>query len=380
MEAHYFQDEPLTRWDAESLDRFLIWGEQLGMSDVHILPGGPFWIRLHGAWLPATRRRVAGNEIMELVNATYRSANASAQVQGGQDLDYAHEIRLDRVQRKRFRCNATACRDGWQLGASIVMRTIPALPPPLEDLDVEPAIMEAAFPVNGLVLVTGVMGTGKSTLLSSMLRYIRENQPRNILTYESPIEFDLMNIPNPKGPLVQASIPEHLVDFVRAPRNSARRAADVVLIGESRDPETLRGMIEMAEIGVAAYSTVHTRGVAETPTRIINVFPSNSQNQIASTLLASLRLIIQQRLVPKVGGGRIALREYLAFDVALREQLYREPITNLIPAIQMMVRECGQPLVVDARRKLEAGLIFEKDYRAIVHEQETSEEAIKHVA
>ena len=101
---------------------------------------------------------------------------------------------------------------------------------------------------------------------------------------------------------------------MRAVRTSTRTAPDVVLIGESRDPETLRGMIESAETGVAAYSTVHTRSVPETITRIINVFPFDEQRQIAATLLSSLRLIVNQRLLPRAGGdGRVALREFLAF-------------------------------------------------------------------
>jgi defect-in-organelle-trafficking protein DotB len=276
--------------------------------------------------------------------------------------------------------NASGCKDGTGGGASIVMRSIPSLPPKIEDLGIEPEIMEAATPNNGLVLVTGVMGTGKSTLLSSVLRYIRENQPRNILTYEAPVEFDLMGIPNPCGPLAQASIPEHLTNFNRAAPNSARRAADVVLIGESRDVETLRGMIEMAEIGVAAYSTVHTRGVAETPTRIINVFPADMQNQIASTLLASLRLIVQQRLLSSTKGGRIALREFLVFDAAIRQELFGIPVNGLIPAIQAMVESRGRTILQDAEEKYSQGLIYKEDYEAIRHEQEMKKEDVLNVA
>ena len=147
---------------------------------------------------------------------------------------------------------------GYSTGVKIVFRTIPSMPPVLEDLNVEQGILDHAMPSNGLVLVTGVMGSGKSTLLAAILRRIIETGGRNVSTYEAPIEFDFDAVPNPGGPVSQSTIPEHLKSFLTATRNSTRTAPDVVLIGESRDPDTLRGMMESAEIGVAAYSTVHT--------------------------------------------------------------------------------------------------------------------------
>ena len=184
--------------------------------------------------------------------------------------------------RRRFRGNATPVADGYSTGVKIVFRTIPSMPPALEDLNVEQGILDHAMPSNGLVLVTGVMGSGKSTLLAAILRRIIESGGRNVSTYEAPIEFDFDAVPNPGGPVSQSTIPEHLKSFLTATRNSTRTAPDVVLIGESRDPDTLRGMMESAEIGVAAYSTVHTRSVPETLSRIINVFPFAERLQVTA--------------------------------------------------------------------------------------------------
>ena len=231
----------------------------------------------------------------------------------------------------------------------MVFRAIPDIPPTLSSLEVEPALLANAFPDNGLVLVTGVMGSGKSTLLAAMLRQIIEYGGRNVSTYEAPIEFNLTNIPGAAGPVSQSSIPEHLLNFMRAVRTSTRTAPDVVLIGESRDPETLRGMIESAETGVAAYSTVHTRSVPETITRIINVFPFAEQRQIAATLLSSLRLIVNQRLLPRAGGdGRVALREFLAFTPDIRAELLNTPSERLPTACERLLRERGQTMQVAA--------------------------------
>lgn len=365
-----YDKEPISNWLPEDFKEFLLWATKEGVSDVLLQPGTPIWVRLNGKWVLVSQRKLSTGEISLLVDELSNDPSSSAKLKGGEDIDFAYEIQITRIERLRFRVNASACQDGYSVGVSMVMRTIPSLPPRIEELNVEPELLSAAFPENGLVLITGVMGTGKSTLLASLLRHIRETLPKNIITYEDPIEFDLMNIPNPKGPLVQTQIPIHLNSFDRAPRNSARRAADVILVGESRDKETLRGMIEASEIGVCAYSTVHTRSISETPSRIINVFPEDMQNQIASTLISSLRLIVQQRLLPCRNGGRIAIKEHLPFDATLRKKLFSTPVERLIPVIQEMVENYGWDLLSDAKKKLETGLIFEEDYEAIRKEKE----------
>ena len=252
----------------------------------------------------------------------------------------------------------------------MVFRSIPSEPPKLADMDVEPGILEYAFPSNGLVLVTGVMGSGKSTLLAALFREVIEKGGRNVITYESPIEFDFDAIPHPGGPVTQSTIPEHLESFLTATRNSTRTAPDVVLIGESRDPETLRGMIESAEIGVAAYSTVHTRSVPETLSRIINVFPTEERLQVTATLLSSLRLIISQRLLPRADGeGRIALREYLAFTPEIRERLLDTKPEKLIQTCEELLPLHGQRIQEASAVLYQAGKIYKTDYIAIEAER-----------
>ena len=144
----------------------------------------------------------------------------------------------------------------------------------------------------------------------------------------------------------------------------------MVLIGESRDPETLRGMIESAEIGVAAYSTVHTRSVPETLSRIINVFPANERSQITATLLSSLRLIVTQRLVPRKDGmGRVALREFLVFTPEIREKLLKLEPEFLIPTIEKLLLTDGQSIQTAARRAYRKKLISREKFLAIRSER-----------
>ena len=122
---------------------------------------------------------------------------------------------MSRGVKIRFRANVTGCRHGQTFGMNLVLRTIPTLPPTVEELGIEPAIVEACSPTNGLILVTGVMGDGKSTTLAALLRHIATTQSKNIVTYEDPIEFDLEGIPGRLGPLVQSEIVTHFESFAR---------------------------------------------------------------------------------------------------------------------------------------------------------------------
>jgi defect-in-organelle-trafficking protein DotB len=168
----------------------------------------------------------------------------------------------------------------------------------------------------------------------------------------------------------QTSIPEHLHDFLTATRNATRSAPDVILIGESRDPETLRGMIESAEIGVAAYSTVHTRSVPDTLTRIINVFPHEERLQIAATLLSGLRLIISQRLYPHPSGqGRTALREYLAFTPEVRETLLDTPLERMTRKAEDLLRQHGRTIQQTAQQAYDDGNLLRENYVAVMAER-----------
>lgn len=370
-EAGLYPNEPRIRWDYAAINDLLLWATHCGMSDLCLRSGLPAWMRLNGLWRLITQRAITTDELLAALERLTKNNSVAALIKSGQsDYDFAHEIEESRGLRRRFRGNATPVADGYSTGVKIVFRAIPSAPPALEDLHVEQTILNHAMPPNGLVLVTGVMGSGKSTLLAAILRRIIENGGRNVSTYEAPIEFDFDAVPHPGGPVSQSTIPEHLKSFLTATRNSTRTAPDVVLIGESRDPDTLRGMIESAEIGVAAYSTVHTRSVPETLSRIINVFPVEERLQVTATLLSSLRLIISQRLVPLPdNSGRIALREYLAFTPDIRETLLDVPLERLIPKAEELLAASGQRIQDAAQIAYADGKIAKDRYMAILAER-----------
>ena len=366
-----YPKDPRIRWDYAAINELLLWATHCGMSDLCLRSGLPAWMRLNGLWRLVTQRAITTDELLAALERLTKNNSVAALIKSGQsDYDFAHEIEETRGLRRRFRGNATPVADGYSTGVKIVFRAIPSAPPALEELHVEQAILDHAMPPNGLVLVTGVMGSGKSTLLAAILRRIIETGGRNVSTYEAPIEFDFDAVPHPGGPVSQSTIPEHLKSFLTATRNSTRTAPDVVLIGESRDPDTLRGMIESAEIGVAAYSTVHTRSVPETLSRIINVFPVEERLQVTATLLSSLRLIISQRLVPLPdNSGRIALREYLAFTPDIRETLLDMPLEHLIQQTEVLLAKSGQRIQDAAEVAYANGDIAKDKYLSILAER-----------
>lgn len=371
-----YPHEPKLRWEHTDINELLLWGTNLGMSDLCLRSGMAAWMRVNGVWQSVTQRAITGDELFSALERLTKNNSVSAHLKASQsDYDFAHQIEESRGIHRRYRGNATPVADGYTTGVKIVFRAIPGMPPALDDLEVEPEILANSMPSNGLVLVTGVMGSGKSTLLAAILREIIEKGGRHVASYEAPIEFDFDAVPHIGGPVSQSAIPEHLKSFLTATRNSTRTAPDVVLIGESRDPDTLRGMIESAEIGVAAYSTVHTRSVPETISRIINVFPIGERLQVTATLLASLRLIMSQRLLPLPdGSGRTALREYLAFTPEIRERLLDAPPEKLIQHTEELLALHGQQIQEAALLAYQAGKIRKEDYAAILAERKNKED------
>ena len=366
-----YPKEPHIRWLIEDFQSLLLWSIEQDASDVMVNSDEPVWIRVNGEWRTCTDRSVNTPDINSIIDTITGSAASSARILSADPLDFDYELRVDRNTKLLFRANATGTRTKSTAGTSLILRVNPQHPPTLKALSIEKPILEAAFPHDGLVLITGVMGSGKTTLIASLLREIITTEHRFVGTFESPIEFNLTTIKNRTAPIVQASIPINIKTFAEAPRNITRRAMDVVLVGELRDRETMRGVIEMSEIGVAAYATVHTRSVEETPQRILNTFDNLERNQLSSALFSALRLIVHQRLVPKTGGGRIALREWLVFNDAIRvELMHSQSHSDVFRILREHVTQGNSSLLDDAEKKLNQGLISQQIYDQIHTERE----------
>ncbi len=358
-------NEP-NRFEGKHVDNLLAHGFRIGSSDITIQTGEKVVVELQGRLHKITRHELTNSEAADLINAIY-GPNGTTQILRGEDLDTHYEVRPSRNERFRFRVNGTGCTVRGHQGIQITARTIPIAPPKLEDMNLPQEIVDASAPRDGVVYITGATGSGKSTLLAAMMRNLieDENANRKILTYESPIEFVYDTIQTPSSIISQSEIPQHLPSFAAGVRNALRRKPHGLLVGESRDSETITAVLEAALTGHPVYTTVHTNGVAETIRRLVGSFDSDDRAGKTIDIIETLRLIIWQQLVPSTDGKRVPLREYLVFNEAIRDELLECDLDHITAASREILKKHGQPMMVDVEKQYAAGMIDERMYKIL---------------
>ncbi len=356
-------DEP-ARFTPRDMDRLMLHCTEKGASDITIQTDSQVLTEIHGRLYPVTTRKMSQTEVGEMLNSIY-GPNGTTQLSSGKDVDTHYEIRPDRATRFRFRINGTACQVEGHDGIQITARTIPAEPPPLSSMNLDPPILEHMAPMQGTVVVTGATGSGKSTLLASIIREIvmQEDANRKVLTYEAPIEFVYDTVDKPSSIISQSEIPKHLPTFADGVRNALRRKPTLILVGEARDAETIAAVIDAALTGHPVYTTLHSNGVADCVRRMISTFPAEERHGRALDILETLRMVIWQKLVPTIDNKRVALREYLVFDEEVRDILVTTEVEMLAAKTRILLKERGQPMIVDAKRKFDAGVISERTFK-----------------
>ena len=227
-------------------------------------------------------------------------------------------------------------------------------------------------PYQGTVVITGSTGSGKSTLLASIIKSLLEQTDgnRKMLTYEAPIEFVYDTVDAPSSLISQSEIPKHLPSFAAGVRNALRRKPRLILVGEARDQETIAAVIEAALTGHPVYTTVHSNGVADAVRRMITTFPADERHSRALDILETMRLIVWQKLSPSTDGKRVALREFLVFDDKIRDALLGTDINLLAQTTRKLLKQFGQPMLVDATKKFKDGLLPEREYKLIMSQSE----------
>lgn len=355
-------DEPL-RFTEDHVDAFLIWAVKKGTSDVTFQTDRPIYCDIHGVIYPSTYRAIDAADMAAILNKIY-GPDALARLASGRDLDISYEVKPDRYTRYRFRTNITAILSRGRDSVQITMRTLPSEPPTMEDLNVEDKIIKAWSPRNGIVIVTGPTGSGKTTLLAAGNRMLLERARGcgKMVTYEAPIEYVYDTIEGKRSLVSQTEIPRHLPDFAHGVRNALRRKPNIILVGEARDRETISATIEAAQTGHLVFTTTHTMGVANTISRMIATFEISERPERALSLMESLRMIVTQALVPKVGGGRLGVREWMVFPDEVREKLMGIDYEHWAEEVQRMIFLYGQTMARSAEIEFEKGKIDRRSY------------------
>jgi twitching motility protein PilT len=283
-----------------------------GISDLIFSPGRPPQVERHGELQPVA---VAGCPIMRAVDTIQvardlidgnEHALRTLKEQGACDLSYSLPART------RFRVNVFRQRGSF----AVVMRVIASRIPSLAELGLPASLENVVSLKNGIVLVTGQTGSGKSSTLAAIIDRINETRAEHILTIEDPIEFLHLH---KKATVHQREVHADTPTFASALRGALRQAPKVILVGEMRDRETIDIALTAAETGHLVFSTLHTIDASKTVERIVGAFDAGEQHAVRSRLAASFRYFISQRLVPKNGGGRMAVLEILKSTMRTRE-------------------------------------------------------------
>jgi twitching motility protein PilT len=307
---------------AADIAQLLAFAVKNNASDLHLSSGVPPMIRVDGDVkrinMPALSHKEVHSMVYDIMNDSQRKAYEEYF-----ETDFSFEI----PKLARFRVNAF----NQNRGAGAVFRNIPSLIQSLDDLVAPKVFRDLCMLPRGLVLVTGPTGSGKSTTLAGMIDYCNVNRPDHILTIEDPIEF----VHESKRCLInQREVKRDTLGFSEALRSALREDPDIILVGEMRDLETIRLALTAAETGHLVFGTLHTSSAAKTIDRIVDVFPGDEKDMVRSMLSESLRAVISQTLLKRIGGGRVAAHEIMIGTPAIRNLIREGKIAQMYSSIQ----------------------------------------------
>ena len=365
------------RLDANGFDAMLLWAFENRVSDIKAKSGDVLRVRVGGGWTQVTQRPLSHPEVEDIVRGTY-GPNGPAELRDGNPLDYSHHVRPPGERfGLPFRVNATGCRIMGGSGLEVTVRSLPQHPPLWKDLDIEDDITANLRPPGGLNVFSGSTGAGKSTLLSSGIRLLCEDSVRreSVLEISAPIEYVHYGLAYPNSFVTQSEVgidvnPRHLSDrtaiWRHALSNAMRRQPDILVIGEVRDRDGMRGCLEAPLTGHLTMTTMHAPGAPETIARAIQWFARDEQQAIAINLLDTLNMVVHQRLVPRADGKRkVGVREYIIFDTSLKAMLVRLPHEEWPARMREMLRKrliIGRSASDSLRLLRRAGTITQDTY------------------
>ena len=325
--------------------QLLAFGVKQGASDLHLSAGLPPMIRVDGDIRRINVPEMDHKQVHDMIYYIM-SDKQRKDYEEFLETDFSFEI----PGLARFRVNAF----NHNRGAGGVFRTIPSKILNLEDLNAPKIFQEISEYPRGIVLVTGPTGSGKSTTLAAMVDYKNDSEYGHILTVEDPIEF----VHESKKCLVnQREVHRDTLGFNEALRSALREDPDTILVGEMRDLETIRLALSAAETGHLVFGTLHTSSAAKTIDRIVDVFPAAEKAMVRSMLSESLKAVISQTLMKKIGGGRIAAHEIMIGTPAIRNLIREDKVAQMYSAIQTGQNHGMQTLDQNLKTLLASGAV-----------------------
>lgn len=317
-------------------------------SDLHLAVGRRPFLRIDGQLQECEDEAVLKQKELEKNIFEMLSPEEKERLLAQKDLDFSHE-----VKGTRYRVNLHF--EKGNIG--MVARVIPSVIPTMAELELPQVAYDLARLPQGLILVTGPTGHGKSTTLAAMINQINQDRLCNIITLEDPIEFLFSD---ERSIIKQRELGFDITSFSEGLKHVLRQDPNVIMVGEMRDLETIASTLTLAETGHLVLATLHTYSAAQTVDRIIDVFPPHQQNQIRLQLSMTLAGVISQRLLPKAGGGRIAAKEIMINNPAVANLIRENKTAQMNTVIQTSAGLGMFTLAQDLRRLVKEGLIDEE--------------------
>ena len=321
-------------------------------SDLHLSAGMPPLLRIDGDLEPIDEQPLSSEQVAEASREVANSTADSTAPDVG-EADFCVEL----PGLARFRVNSFR----QERGLALAFRLIPSTIPGMEELGMGSVFRRIADAPHGLALVTGATGSGKSTTLAAMVDYVNRSRKGHILTIEDPVEFVH---PSRRCLVSQRQLGRDTQSFASALRAALRQDPDVILIGEMRDLETIRLALTAAETGHLVLATLHTSGAAQSIDRIIDVFPAGEKETVRAMLSEALQAIVSQKLLKRVGGGRVAAHEILLATPAVRNLIREGKVAQLRSTMQTSAAIGMKTLEQSKHQLVAAGLV--RDERAAV--------------
>ena len=321
-------------------------------SDLHLSTGMPPLLRIDGDLEPIDEQPLSSEQVAE-ASGEVANATADSTAHDVGEADFCVEL----PGLARFRVNSFR----QERGPALAFRLIPSAIPGMEELGMGSVFRRIADAPHGLALVTGATGSGKSTTLAAMVDYVNRSRKGHILTIEDPVEFVH---PSRRCLVSQRQLGRDTQSFATALRAALRQDPDVILIGEMRDLETIRLALTAAETGHLVLATLHTSGAAQSIDRIIDVFPAGEKETVRAMLSEALQAIVSQKLLKRVGGGRVAAHEILLATPAVRNLIREGKVAQLRSTMQTSAAIGMKTLEQSKHELVAAGLV--RDERAAV--------------